>query len=236
LWGKVAKAVNKAEWAGYALVYITEVNGIRTGRADQPDAQHRLHIHIGVSGTSKRERDLKHAYVCGIGPSQAVRVGAKALCAAFRVEEQPTELGGWGVGLRKLLREALARATATLPPPAIVVSPVFNAPNIALATAASPTTTLAPANSPASIAPAVSPASTLAPAASTLAPAASALAPAASALAPAASTLAPAASALLLVQDVVDGSVAGVGLCLGLQLPHGGHRLGEGLQPGRGLR
>ena len=161
-------------------MYITEVNGIRTGRADQPDAQHRLHIYIGVSGTSKRERDLKHAYVCGIGPSQAVRVGAKALCAAFRVEEQPTEaLGGWGVGLKKLLREALARAIATLPPPAIVVAPVFNAHITALATAASPTTTLAPANSPASIAPAAPPAS-LAPAASTLAPDASTLAPAAS--------------------------------------------------------
>jgi len=204
LWGKVAKPVNKAEWAGYALVYITAVNGIRTGRDNQPGVQHRLHIHIGVSGTDKRDRDLKHAYVCGIGPSaQAMRVGAKVLCAAFRAEEQPTEtLGFWRSGMKKLLREALARATATLPPPPIVVvAPVFNAPTTILASAASPASTLAPPASPAStLAPADSPASTLEPAAqpaSTPAPAdspVSTLAPADYTLASPTSTLAPAAS------------------------------------------
>jgi hypothetical protein len=93
LWGKVAAPVTKAEWAGYALVYLTEVN-----RTKPPVVEHRLHLHIGASGTARVDRDLKHVYVGGLGPSgRARRVGAKALCAAFRAEEKPTACLLWFV-------------------------------------------------------------------------------------------------------------------------------------------
>ena len=152
-------------------------------RKGTPCTEYRLNIHIGAAGSLRQERKLKHAFLCGIGPStEAMRVGAKALCAAFRAEELPTAThGDCRPALKKLLREALARATATL---------------VAAAPAAPPASTLAPTGSarvaapiltaPPTLAPAAPPASTLAPAA----PPASTLAPAASTV----STLAPAAS------------------------------------------
>ena len=104
-------------WAGYALVYVTQLDRARPGKT--PQIEYKLRIHIATLKSGNLTKDSRHAYLVGSELyTAAVRVGAQALCAACRSEEAPTAMQeDLRTALRELLREALIRATDTLHPP-----------------------------------------------------------------------------------------------------------------------